>query len=202
MRNKLIQFSTLLLLLFSTQVISNPINKIVFTGLNNSSEIALLKLIPLKVGQNFSTSSSDEIIKSLFITGLFENISINKKGKTLEIKLTENPQIKFIDLNSEYKKNFSTWLKNEKKLISNEEFIEYTTKYKLAIGETFTKQKLSEFIQFLENKYSEFGYFGVEIKPVLVVDLQNRIGIDLQLTQGERATIKSLKILLLKIKPF
>ena len=76
MKNKFIQFSALLFLFFTTQAHSNPIDKINFIGLNNTSESTLLEILPFKIGQNFSPYASDQIIDSLFKTALFENISI------------------------------------------------------------------------------------------------------------------------------
>ncbi len=44
MKNKFIQLSALLFLFFTTQAFANPINKINFIGLNNTSESTLLEL--------------------------------------------------------------------------------------------------------------------------------------------------------------
>jgi outer membrane protein assembly factor BamA len=95
MKNKLIQFSVILLLFFTAQVYANPINKINFIGLNNTSESTLLKSLSFKVGQNFSPDASDEIIEELFKTGFFSDIKIIKNEKTLDITLIENPYIRF-----------------------------------------------------------------------------------------------------------
>jgi len=58
MKNKLIKFTFLLTLFFSIQVSANPINKINFVGLNFNSESTLLKILPFKIGQDFSSSVS------------------------------------------------------------------------------------------------------------------------------------------------
>ncbi len=98
MKNKFIQFSALLFLFFTTQAYSNPIDKINFIGLNNTSESTLLEILPFKIGQNFSPYASDQIIESLFKTGLFENISIIKNENSLNITLKENPNIKYFEI--------------------------------------------------------------------------------------------------------
>jgi len=71
MKNKLIKFTFLLTLFFSIQVSANPINKINFVGLNFNSESTLLKIIPFKIGQDFSSSVSDQIIEVLLILAIF-----------------------------------------------------------------------------------------------------------------------------------
>ena len=78
MKNKLIRFLLLFSLFFSIQASANPINKINFIGLNFHSENALLEIIPIKVGQNFSSTVSDKIIETFFDTGYFEDIQISK----------------------------------------------------------------------------------------------------------------------------
>ena len=194
MKNKFIQLLTLILLFFTTQAFANPINKINFIGLNTSSESSLLEILPFKIGQDFSPYVSDKIIESLFQTGLFSNIIILKNKSSLDIKVTENPLIKFFDISLDIGSGISKWLKNEKIYLSQEVLNEHLNESNLSIGNVYTKLKLTEFISLLENKYAESGYYNVEIIENIVLDSQNRIAIDLVITQGERATIDSFEI--------
>ena len=111
MKNKLNKFFVLLFLFFSTQVYSSPIEKINFIGLNNSSESELLKIMPIKIGDEYSDSLSNITIQSLFKTELFSDISIT---------FIENPTIKFFDFKLDSGSGFSSWIKGEKMLIGNE----------------------------------------------------------------------------------
>jgi len=194
MKNKFIQLLILILLFFTTQAFANPINKINFIGLNTSSESSLLEILPFKIGQDFSPFVSDKIIESLFQTGLFSNIIILKNKSSLDIKVTENPLIKFFDISLDIGSGISKWLKNEKIYLSQEVLNEHLNESNLSIGNVYTKLKLTEFISLLENKYAESGYYNVEIIENIVLDSQNRIAIDLVITQGERATIDSFEI--------
>jgi len=194
MKNKFIQLSILILLFFTTQAFAVPINKINFIGLNTSSESSLLEILPFKIGEDFSPYVSDKIIESLFQTGLFSNIIILKNKSSLDIKVTENPLIKFFDISLDIGSGISKWLKNEKIYLSQEVLNEHLNESNLSIGNVYTKIKLTEFISLLENKYAESGYYNVEIIENIVLDSQNRIAIDLVITQGERATIDSFEI--------
>jgi len=194
MKNKFIQLSTLLLLFLTTQVFANSINKINFIGLNTSSESSLLEILPFKIGQDFSPYLSDKIIESLFQTGLFSNITILKNNDSLDIKVTENPLIKFFDISLNSGSGISNWIKNEKIYLSQEVLNDYLNESNLSIGNVYTKIKLTEFTSLLENKYAKSGYYNVEIIKNINLDAQNRIAIDLVITQGERATIDSFKI--------
>jgi len=194
MKNKFIQLLALLLLFFTTQAFTNPINKINFIGLNNNSESTLLSLMPFKTGQNFSPYVSDQIIESLFKTGLFENISIVKNEKSLDITLKENPTIKYLEIELDSSSAFSNWLKGEKIHFTSEMLNEQIAENQLSTGNIFTEKKLEDFLILLESKYSQAGYFNSKIIQNIEIDTQNRAGIELIVSQGNRATIDSFVI--------
>jgi len=195
MKNKFIQYSTLLFLFFTTQAYSNPINKINFIGLNNTSESSLLTLIPFKIGQNFSPNASDSIIKSLFETGLYENIRISKNENSLDITLKENPNIKYFEINLNTGSGFSNWLKGEKMLFTSEVLNEQLSINKLSIGNIYTKRKLDDLVLLLKSQYSDSGYYNTQINETVTIDDQNRAGIELNIVQGNRVKIDSFTIL-------
>ena len=194
MKNKFIQILTLLFLFFTTQVYSNPINKINFIGLNNTSESTLLALMPFEIGQNFSPYVSNQIIEAFFETGLFENISIVKNVNSLNISLKENPNIKYFEIKLNTGSGFSNWLKGEKILFDSEILNEQVADNKLSTGNIFTTRKLEGLILLLKSKYSNSGYFNSEITQNVELDSQNRVGIELNITQGVRASIDSFNI--------
>ena len=194
MKNKFIQLLVLLFLFFTTQAFANPITKINFIGLNNTSESTLLELMPFEVGQNLSPYASDKIIESLFQTGLFENVRIIKSENTLNITLKENPNIKYFDINLNSNTGLSAWLKGEKLHLTPEMTNELLEDSELTAGNIFTKRKLDEFILLLESKYVESGYFNTKFIQNIDLDTQNRVGIELEIKQGNRATIDLFRI--------
>ena len=194
MKNKLRLLIITLFLFFTTQSFSSTINKINFIGLNNASEDLLIKLIPVQVGQEYNDSSSNEIIKSLFETGLFSDISISKSQDNLNITLIENPTIKYFDFELDSGSGFSNWLKNEKMLMTNEILNEELENNMLSAGNPFTQRKLDEFIRLIESKYAESGYYNATLTPNVSIDSQNRAGIELKIKQGDRVKIDTFTI--------
>jgi len=195
MKKILIKFSVLLFLFFTTQASSDPISKINFIGLNNTSESAILKLIPFEVGQNFSPYASDKIIESLFKTELFENISIIKNENTLDITLEENPNIKYLEIKLNTESGLSNWLKGEKMHLTTEVLNDLKNENQLSKGNIYTKRKLDGFILLLESNYSDSGYYNVQIDRKISIDDQNRAGIELNIIQGNRAKIGEFTII-------
>ena len=194
MKNNFIKFSILFTFLFSIQASANPINKINFVGLNFQSEAALLKILPFEIGQDFSTLTSDKIIETFFDTGFFSDIKIIKDENDLTISLTENPYIKYFDINIDKGTGFFNWLKNEQDFFSDETVGEFLEANKLSTGNIYTKRKLSEFTSFVKDKYLQSGFYNVEIESKIETDVQNKIGIELNISQGKKATIGSLQI--------
>ena len=195
MKNKLRLLITSLFFFFTTQALSNPIDKINFIGLNNAQEGSLLKILPFKNGQELTDSSSAEIIQSLFKTGLFSDIGVSLENTTLKITVKENPIVKYFDFDLDSDKGLSAWLSNEKPLLDNEALNELLKNEDLSPSNIFTKRKLNNFLSILESKYIESGYFNVLINSTENIDTQNRIGINLTIDQGKQAKIGSFSVI-------
>ena len=194
MKNKLRFLIASLFFFFTTQSISSPIEKVNFIGLNNTSEESLLKVISFQSGQVFNDNVGNLMIESLFKTGLFEDISISQSKGNLNITLKENPTIKYFDFELNSGSGFSNWLKGEKILFTNEILDEELVNNALSSGNPYTQRKLDEFIQFLDSKYSEQGYYNSIITPNVSIDSQNRAGISVTIDQGERVKINTFSI--------
>jgi outer membrane protein insertion porin family len=194
MKNKFNLHLVLFFLFLTTNAHSSPINLINFIGLNNTSENTLLKELPVKLGDEYSDSTSNAIIQSLFKTGFFSDISISNIEGSLNISLVENPIIKFFEFSLDSGSGFSNWLKGKKMLMSSEFLDEELLKNSLSAGNPFTQKKLDDFLIILENKYSESGYYNSKITQSVSIDSQNRVGIKLSIQQGERVKIEKFRI--------
>ena len=194
MKNKLRILTSLLFFFFTSQSFSNPITNINFIGLNNAPEESLLKLIPFKAGQEYMSTLSDGIIESLFETGLFSDISISKNQNNLDITLKENPTIKYFDFELDSGSGFANWINGEKLLFTSEILNDELNDSLLSPGKPYTRKKLDDLILLLESKYSESGYYNASFTPSISIDEQNRAGINLAITQGDRVRIDSFKI--------
>jgi outer membrane protein insertion porin family len=117
MKSKIIKFVFLVSLFFSVQGFSNPINKIDFIGLNVISSNSLITILPVKIGDNYNQNTSDEIIKALFNTGYFSDISVSNQNNDLTITLSENPYIKYFNVSTGSGSSWSDWLNNEQELL-------------------------------------------------------------------------------------
>jgi outer membrane protein assembly factor BamA len=115
--------SLLLFLFFTTQAYSSPIDNINFIGLNTTSDIDIKKVLTFIAGQEFSSTSCDQIINELFETGYFSDIKIDiyslsdqQKKPTLKTDDIRNNDAK--DIASELLEIIEKKIKTEEKLHS------------------------------------------------------------------------------------
>jgi outer membrane protein assembly factor BamA len=73
MKNKIIQFSIFIGLLFSIQAGATPIKSIELSGLSTIPNSTVLSYLSSKAGDEITDSTSNQIIKTLFATGRGKN---------------------------------------------------------------------------------------------------------------------------------
>jgi len=64
----------------------------------------------------------------------------------------------------------------------------------LSQGKIFNKKQLNELIRQLKSSYVSRGYYSIEITKTVEIDVQNRVGIELDVSEGEVARISAMKI--------
>jgi len=173
-----------LFLLISSSAFSEKISSIDIFGLNTISRGTVLEYIPFEVGDEINDQTLLSIDKSLKKTGFFSNISLKIIKNILEITLTENPTIKFLEF-----KNY----KND--LVLNDQMIDsIKINSGLGVGKIYSKDQLNKLINQLLSLYKTNGFYKTKISLKVVNDSQNRIGIELLFNEGERALIKSFNV--------
>jgi len=194
MKNKIIKFVFLVSLFFSIQGFANPINKIDFVGLNIISSSSLIDLLPVEIGDQYNEQSSNKIIEVLFKTGYFSDIKIDINSDNLLITLIENPVVKYFDVKTGSDSVWFDWLNTEPNFLNKATINEYIESNKLSAGNIYTQSKFSDFVSSLKDEYIAGGFYNVQIDSNIDVDKQNRIGIELNVSQGKRAAINSMTI--------
>ena len=196
MKNKIIKFDFLVCLFFSIQGFANPINKIDFVGLNVIQSSSLLEFLPVKIGDQYNDQTSNKIIKALFNTDYFSDINVENNNGNLTITFIENPTIKYINVKIGPDKNWSNWLdfSSERVLFDDATINASIQRNKLSVGEFYNKKKLTDFLTYLNNQYSEAGFYNVKITQNIEIDIKNRAAIEIEISQGNRATVGSITI--------
>ncbi len=142
MNTRIIKISLFISLFLSIQSFAETINKIEFSGLNVIPKSTLITNLSVKVGDEYTAETSNEIIKVLFETGNFSDIKVENNDSALLITLVENPHIKSINIETEKDFTWSNWLEldREKALLNKESTKEIAKQYKLSPGNIFNKK--------------------------------------------------------------
>ena len=183
MKNKIIQISIIIGLLFSIQASATSIKNIELSGLNIIPNSTVLTYLPVKAGDEIVSDTSDQIIKTLFATGFFSDVLVSIENDTVNVALVENPHIKYIDV-----LNYSDSVLNSGAVSST------LNAFALESGDIYNKRSLFGVITALKAMYIAEGFYNIEIEQNIDLDSQNRIGIELVINEGKRAKVGSMTI--------
>ena len=173
-----LSFITFLVISFSS--FSEVIKKIDISGISNIDRGTILNYLPLEVGDDFDLNNSYKVRNSLMKTDLFSDVSLSFNNGVFLIHLSENPTIKFVEFN-DYKED----------LVLSEKIIELLQdNSQIKVGKIFTEQNFKRLLDEIKALYINNGFYGAEISTKRLVDQSNRVGIELNIKDGEPSKIK------------
>ena len=150
-------------------------------GLQRISEGTVYNYLPVIVGERFSLDNTAPAIKSLFKTGFFKDISVERDGSTLIVNVIERPSIAKIIFEGN-------------KDISKDDLEKSLKKIGLSEGKTFDRQLLDKVEQELNRQYLSHGKYGLTIKTEVTDLTRNRVAIFIKISEGRVAKIKEINI--------
>lgn len=189
MKKTLLKLTLIVGLLNASFVFAAPIKNIEILGLNAISRGTVLSYLPVEVGGNYSVQTSTQIIRALYKTQFFKDIEVLQVDKTLKITLIENPHIKYVDV-----------LNNSEKVFDKDAIEQTLTSIGLTQGKIFNKRDLDELINQIKATYINKGYYNTKITKSVEIDSQNRVGVEINISEGEVARIKTMRIIGSKVE--
>ena len=150
-------------------------------GLQRISEGTVYNYLPVTVGERFSLDNTASAIKSLFKTGFFKDISVERDGSTLVVNVVERPSIAKIVFEGN-------------KDLSKDDLTKALKKIGLSEGKTFDRQLLDKVEQELNRQYLSHGKYGLTIKTEVTDLTRNRVAISIKISEGRGAKIKVINM--------
>jgi len=174
----------LFLLIVSFGSKAEIIEKIDIIGLDTISRGTVLSYTPVEVGDQYGPELNNAVSNSLLKTNLFSEVFVNFSNKNLNIRIKENPTIKYIEF-----KDY------EDDLVLNEEIVNsMIANFDLNVGKIFVKDNLNKLIESLKESYKVKAFYKTKVSLKTNLDEKNRIGIELFFEEGEQALISSMRI--------
>jgi outer membrane protein insertion porin family len=174
----------LLSLLVSPAVKSSEefiVSNIKVNGLQRISEGTVYNYLPVNVGERFSLDNVGPAIKSLFKTGFFKDVTLERDGSTLVVNVVERPSIAKIVFEGN-------------KDLSKEDLTKALKKIGLSEGKVFDRQVLDKVEQELSRQYFSHGKYGLKITTEVTDLSRNRVAIEIKISEGRAAKIKEINI--------
>ena len=150
-------------------------------GLQRIALGTVYSYLPVNVGEKFSLDNVSPAIKSLFKTGFFKDVSLEREGSTLIVNVVERPSIAKIVFEGN-------------KDLSKDDLTKALDKIGLAEGKIFDRQVLDKVEQELTRQYLSHGKYGLKIKIDVANLTRNRVGINIKISEGRVTKIKQINI--------
>ncbi len=150
-------------------------------GLQRIAPGTVFNYLPVKVGDRFTDLESERAIRSLFKSGYFKNIRLERDGPVLVVKVTERPAISSIKIQG-----------NED--IETEPLLDSLQDVGLAEGNVFNRSLLEKVEQELERQYFTRGKYGVRLQTTVTPLERNRVGILIDVSEGVVARIRQINV--------
>ena len=150
-------------------------------GLQRISAGTVFNYLPLQVGDEFNDAVSANTIRSLFQTGFFKDIQLDRDRDTLIITVIERPAIANIE-----------FVGNES--LKTEELEAQLKQIDFAVGRVFTRSDFDRVKQEIQRYYFGTGRYAVDIETTVTPLERNRVGIRFDISEGLIARIKEIRI--------
>ena len=150
-------------------------------GAQRISEGTIYNYLPLNIGDTVDEQVVREAIRAIYSTGFFQDIEIRRDGDTLVIAVLERPTIEEF-----------TFSGNED--IEDEDLERSLRDVGLAQGRIFDRSVLDEVQQFLTDEYYGRGKYGARVEPTVEDLSDNRVRVEIEIEEGERAQIRQVNI--------
>ena len=150
-------------------------------GLQRISAGSVFTAIPVAVGDVATPELLRESARSLFATGNFDDISLERDGNVLVITVEERPSISEITIEG-----------NE--AIETEALLEGLKGAGLAEGQVFQRATLEGMQLELQRQYVQQGRYDAVIEAEVIPEPRNRVAINIEVNEGTVAAISHVNI--------
>ena len=153
------------------------VERIVIKGAQRIEPGTVKSYLLVREGDVYDPLRVDRSLKSLFATGLFADVSIDRDGTGLIVNVVENPVINRIAF--------------EGNRVLDDEILQ--TEISLRPRVIYTRTKVQDDLKRILTLYRREGRFTVSIEPKVIQLPQNRINLAFEIEEGSSTGIQSVR---------
>ena len=170
-------YTLFIFLIYQNNVVAKIINKIEVKGNERISKETIIMFSNVSPNENIDSFKLNSILKNLYNSNFFENISVNLVDNILIITVKELPIIENITFEGIKAKKIKTEITKNLKL-----------KQRASFDEILLKEDKKKIFTTLRN----LGYYFPKIETYLEDSGENRVNIVYKINLGEKAKIKKI----------
>ncbi|MCY1271935.1 Outer membrane protein assembly factor BamA [compost metagenome] len=160
---------------------SFTISDIRVNGLQRVSAGSVFAALPLNVGDQVDDRRLVEATRSLFRTGFFQDIQLNRDGNVLIVNVVERPSISTIEIEGN-------------KAITKDDLMKGLKQSGLAEGEIFQRATLEGVRNELQRQYVAQGRYSAVIETEVIPQPRNRVALKININEGTVAAIAHVNV--------
>ena len=152
------------------------IDEIVIRGTQRIEPTTVRSYLAVDPGDRFDAQQLNQSLKSLYDTGLFEDVALSREGDRLIVDVDENPIINRIAFEG------------------NDELDTETLRQEVELRPrvVYTRTKVQNDVDRLLEVYRRNGYYGAEIEPKLIELEQNRVDLVFEIDEGPETEVRAI----------
>jgi outer membrane protein insertion porin family len=169
--------SLLVSLISATTALAEPVQSIKINGNIRVENETILSYIGVNEGNEYVEGSSSRMIKSLYNTGLFDQVDIQWKSGVLSVSILENPVV------------------NKVVFEGNDEIDDDRLRGQISLHSraVYTTGKVQRDVKSLLTTYRQTGRFLSKVTPQIIERDQNRVDVIYNIAEGEKTKIKDIR---------
>ena len=150
-------------------------------GLQRIAAGTVFTYLPVERGDRVDDAKVGDTIRSLYKTGFFEDVQVDRQGDILVVTVRERPSINKLTVTGN-------------KDIKTEQLMGGLKDIGLSEGGTFDRLSLDRVTQELRRQYNDRGKYTVSITPTVSPLDRNRVDITLAIEEGKAAKIRHVNL--------
>ena len=154
------------------------VKKIKIEGNQRLSDDAVLEDLPINIGDQVTPARSSAAIHALFKTGFYQDVTLERDGNTLVVKLVERPSIGKLEI---------TGLKDK------EDIEKILKENNIAEGRVYDPNIISKMEKEIVRDYLSKQRYGVRVDTKVTPEERNRVALQIDVYEGSVATIREIK---------
>ena len=174
---KILSFFLLFLFLINGKSFAEVVKKVEIEGNDRISQETIMVFGDISIGKDYNISEVNILIKKLYSTSFFSNISAAIENNTLKIIVKENPIIKSIVFDGEKAKKYMESITDLLSLRENSPFVE---------------NNIKKDINLIKEFYRSLGFYFVKIDAEIARLEKNRVNIKYLIQKGDKAKITKI----------